>query len=216
MSSYTTQPLTAATWPDFVQLFQRSRGMAAGCWCMYYHRPGPIKANPHEERPGRNRRDHAALVERSQAHGILVYQDARPVGWCQFGPKSELPRIDAGRKYRALKLPTTSRTVWRITCFFVEPSVRRQGIARIALRSALAEIRAQGGGQVEAYPATHPGAVATWFGSLPMFQAEGFRVVAPFGQSNVLVQRLTRASPLPRGRGRIAGPRPPPREQVPG
>jgi GNAT superfamily N-acetyltransferase len=204
MSSYTTETLSRATWPDFEKLFQRSRGMAAGCWCMYYHRPGPIRADSSEGRRQRNRMDHAALVERGQAHGILVYDKGCPVGWCQFGPRSELPRIDAGRKYRSLELPATARAEWRITCFFVEPPARRQGITRIALRAALAEIRAKGGGVVEAYPAIHRRAVATWFGSVSMFKSEGFRVVAPFGQSNVLMQRVTRAAPTPRSRGRSA------------
>ncbi len=46
-----------------------------------------------------------------------------------------------------------------------------------------------GGGIVEAYPATHGRAVATWFGTVGMFEREGFKVVRPFGQSNVLVRR---------------------------
>lgn len=171
---------------------------------MYYHRPGPTPVNSNEERAERNRMDHAALVDGGQAHGILVYDEGRPVGWCQFGPKSELPRIDAGRKYRSLKLPTPTQAEWRITCFFVKPSERRQGITKIALRSALSEIRARGGGRVEAYPAVDPRAVATWFGSVSTFKSEGFRIVAPFGQSNVLMERVTRAGPPPRSPGRVA------------
>ncbi len=42
---------------------------------------------------------------------------------------------------------------------------------------------------VEAYPATRKGFPADWFGTLSMFQKEGFEVVAPLGKSNVLVRR---------------------------
>jgi len=42
----------------------------------------------------RNRRDKKTLVKQGQSHGILVYAHGEPVGWCQFGPSQELPRID--------------------------------------------------------------------------------------------------------------------------
>jgi hypothetical protein len=49
-----------------------------------------------------------------------------------------------------------------------------------------------GGGIVEAYPATHGKAVATWFGTIGMFEREGFAIVRPFGKSNVLVRKEVR------------------------
>jgi hypothetical protein len=42
----------------------------------------------------RNRREKRDLVERGHAHGILVYANGEPVGWCQYGPREELPRIN--------------------------------------------------------------------------------------------------------------------------
>ncbi len=192
-ATLTSRPLTPTTWSDFESLFRRSRGMQAGCWCIFYHRSGPTRVATEEQRPDRNRRDHQQLVEQGQAHGVLIYLGDQPVGWCQFGRKTEFPRIDAGRKYRALNPSVTAPVRWRITCFFVDRSIRHQGVARFALREALRGIQMEGGGVVEAYPATNDRAVATWFGSVSMFRREGFRVVVPFGQSNVLMQRDVRA-----------------------
>ena len=118
-----------------------------------------------------------------------MYESGRPVGWCQFGRKEAFPRIDAGRKYRALSLPGTNAPAWRITCFFVDPSMRHRGVTPVALQAALRAIERRGGGIVEAYPSTNPRAVAVWFGSESVFRQAGFRVVAPFGQSNVVMRR---------------------------
>lgn len=156
---------------------------------MFYHRTGPTGPLGSLNRQEANRRDHRALLLRGHAHGILVYRDGRPVGWCQFGRRGELPRIEQGRKYRSMASGLGEPPIWRITCFFVDRPYRRTGIARFALHAALAAIRRRGGGVVEAYPVTHGRAVASWFGSLGMFEREGFRAVRPFGRSNVLVRK---------------------------
>ncbi len=181
--------LSPSRWSDFEDLFRKYHGVQAGCWCMFYHREGPTGPLGSRTRQEANRRDHRALLVHGHAHGILVYRDGQPVGWCQFGRRKDLPRIDGGRKYRALAGSLGEPPTWRITCFFVDRPYRRTGIAQFALHAALAAISRHGGGLVEAYPAIHGRAVATWFGSLKMFEREGFRTVRPFGQSNVLVRR---------------------------
>jgi GNAT superfamily N-acetyltransferase len=186
---FTVRPLTPASWPEFERLFRRFRGVQAGCWCMYYHRPGPIAPEPSAARTEQNRRDHLALLQQGRARGMIVFHGEEPVGWCQYGRTDELPRIDAGRKYRALRAGGHPLPDWRITCFFVDPSRRHRGAARTALRAALEAIRRSGGGVVEAYPVVGRGAVASWFGSTSMFEREGFRTVAPFGRSNRLLRR---------------------------
>jgi len=145
----------------------------------------------------RNRREKKNLVEEGLAHGILVYAHGEPVGWCQYGPREELPRIDNYRKYRELAPERGAERLWRITCFVVDKKVRRRGIARAALRAALGGIREKGGGLVEAYPIIRwkPGTFGnvSTHGTVSMFEKEGFTIVAPFGgtkfQTNVLMRR---------------------------
>lgn len=187
-----TRELVPSNWSDFAALFQKYHGVQAGCWCMFYHREGPNGPLGSRIRQEQNRRDHRAPLLRGQAHGILVYRGDTAVGWCQFGRRDELPRIERGRKYRAIQREASQPPTWRITCFFVDRECRRSGVAKAALHGALNAIRRHGGGVVEAYLATHGRAVATWFGTLSVFELEGFRVVQPFGQSNTLVRKEVR------------------------
>ena len=184
--------LSPSTRKDFENLFRKYHGVQAGCWCMFYHREGPTGPLQSKTRQDSNRRDHHALLLQGRAHGILAYRKGAPIGWCQFGRREELPRVERGRKYRSLADSLGQPPKWRITCFFVDRPFRRTGVAKFALHAALEAIRRDGGGIVEAYPATRGGAVATWFGSIRMFEREGFGVVRPFGKSNVLVRREVR------------------------
>lgn len=194
MHTYTVKELSPETWPDFESLFSRGGGWDF-CWCMHFHRCRPLPETEKLRRAERsiaNHRDKKVLVENGHTHGILVYAEGEPVGWCQYGRAEELPRIDEDRNYRGLA-PKQSGTLWRITCFVVDKRFRRRGIGASALKAALDSIKRQGGGVVEGYP------VADWegmsfgnsstHGTVSMFRKEGFRVVAPFGSRNVLVRR---------------------------
>jgi len=107
----------------------------------------------------------------------------------RYGPREETPLIDAGRKHRNLSLDDHGKRLWRISCFCVDKKHRNRGVASAGLKAALNSISKNGGGLVEAYPATRKGALAVWFGTLSMFKNEGFEIVAPFGRSNVLVRK---------------------------
>ena len=194
--------LSRDTWPDFQRLF-RTPGEWGACWCVYYQRAGPV---PKQEREGltpgaraeRNRRDKEGLVRDGRSRGVIVYEGADPVGWCQYGLADELPRIDAGRKYKALGRPSGDDPLWRITCLSVDRAHRRRGVAEVALDAALDSIVRGGGGVVEAYPVTRWGALSVWFGTQGMFERRGFKVVAPFGKSNVLMRKKVGRGPSPR------------------
>jgi GNAT superfamily N-acetyltransferase len=196
--AFETRELSPTTWSDFEALFSRYNGVQDSCWCMYYHRATPNRGLPDAARSRANRQDHRRLVKRGEAHGVLVYASGQAVGWCQFGRLRELPRIDAGTKYRALGAAKEPAPDWRVTCFFVDRPYRRTGVASLALRAALKSIAKRGGGVVEAYPSTHPRAVAIWFGTVSMFRSCGFAKVAPFGRSNVLMRRSIPAAGIER------------------
>ncbi len=192
--TYTTKELSTGTLTDFENLAVKQ----GGCWCMYYQRPRPVGRNlSKEERKTNNKMDKAALVRAGRSHAIMVYDGKKPVGWCQYGIKEELPRIDAGRNYRKVTSPTDSEKLWRITCFFVDRDYRGKGVAKLALRTALESIKKQGGGVVEAYPVVSEKMAAVaewrWFGTPSMFRREHFRTVAPLGSSGVLMRKTISA-----------------------
>jgi GNAT superfamily N-acetyltransferase len=193
---YTTKEFSKKTWPDFEQLFLPPSGWNH-CWCVHFHRPRPLSKSEwlptRAQRAVRNRRMQRELIEKGCSHGILVYENDVPIGWCQYGRKEELPRIDNNRNYRRLALEDGGKTLWRITCFVVDKKYRRRGVGSLALRAALEAIKKKGGGLVEAYP------VANWagksfgnmstHGTVSMFQKAGFRRVGPYGNTNVVMRR---------------------------
>ena len=159
---------------------------------MYHHLARPLKKGPNDSRAAcieRNRAAKKALVERGSSHGILVFAETEPIGWCQFGLSHELPRVDNDPKYRKIAPDPGGKPLWRIPCFVVPSRYRRCGVASTALKAALAAIQRRGGGLVEAYPIRQWGAYTNYRGTVLMFEREGFRAVAPFGASNVLMRR---------------------------
>jgi GNAT superfamily N-acetyltransferase len=150
---------------------------------MYYQRPKPVgRRLSIDERKKMNRQDKRGPVREDRSHAILVYSDEKPVGWCQYGTRAELPRIDAGRNYKKVESLAESERLWRITCFFVDKEHRGTGVARLALHEALTSIGRQDGGVVEAYPIFSKKMAALpewrWFGTPSMFRRERSKPVA--------------------------------------
>lgn len=201
LPAYTTKELSKKTWPDFEKLFSQGNGWDH-CQCMHFHRPCGLPKNKwlptRAERGVRNRREKKELVESGHSHGILVYANGEPVGWCQYGPKEELPPVDNSRKYRAHAPEPSADKLWRITCFVVLKKYRKQGVASAALKAALESIRKKGGGLVEAYPITRWESRAfgneSTHGTASMFKKEGFKLVAPFGSIRFSTSVLMRRS----------------------
>lgn len=181
--------LSKDTWNDFEEFFSKYNGVQAGCWCMYYHRVHQTPGKTVKEWTENNYRDKKELVMGEKSRGILIYSGGKAIGWCQYGTKEELPRIDNGRFYKKTDLFFREKTKWRITCFFVDSGYRRRGVAKTALSEVIKRIGECGGGIVEAYPVTHGKAVNIWFGTVSMFEKLGFRKVADLGHSNVLMQK---------------------------
>jgi GNAT superfamily N-acetyltransferase len=193
--AYEVRELNSSTWPDFEKFFAKHNGVQGGCWCTFYHHAEGRMLEVGLERKDAialNRREKKSLVKQGRSHGILVYAGNQAVGWCQYGPKEELPRIDSGRNYSKLNLSDDrGRKLWRLTCFFVDRDFRKKGVARVALKAALDSIERQGGGIVEAYPPTSKegGSWALWFGTVAMFEREGFKPYAKLGGKHLLMLR---------------------------
>lgn len=153
---------------------------------MAFHTEGAGRNKTAEQ----NRAEKQALVLAGRAHAALVYDGAECVGWCQFGPTGELPRIKHRREYAkdVVILPD-----WRITCFFIEDGYRHQGVATAALDGALTEIARLGGGTVESYPEQTDGRAVSepylYNGTLSMFESAGFERSRRLGRNRWVVTR---------------------------
>jgi ribosomal protein S18 acetylase RimI-like enzyme len=166
------------------------------CWCTHHHiRSYSQNAQPptRAERAVRNRRQKEELAKKGCAHGILVYSKREPIGWCQYGLREELPRLDHTQNYRRLALEDSKDPLWRITCFVVDKQYRQRGVASFALKAALEAIRKKGGGLVEAYPVskTDQGSNYIYCGTVTMFEKVGFKTIAPLatGRTATVVMR---------------------------
>jgi GNAT superfamily N-acetyltransferase len=190
--NFNTKPLNPDTWPDFARLAEAHHGVWGGCWCMAFHAKGPGWGVSAEL----NRAEKEALVREGRAQAALVYHGDDCVGWCQYGPPTELPRIKNAAAYRAAAPPSAD---WRITCFFTNKTHRGKGVGQAALHGALEQIARLGGGLVEAFPEDTAGRKAApaflFNGSLAMFEVEGFTRARQIGKHKWLVSRTVMAFP---------------------
>ncbi len=186
----TTRPLDPSTWDAFAELVERNNGIFGGCWCIAYHlepgqKGGDYRAAKHER------------VQTDQAHAALVFDaDGTVQGWCQFGSPRELPGIKHRREYDK---DAPARPDWRITCIYVDPRHRGQGIARTALEGALDQIARAGGGVVEAIPEVTAGRQAPgrflFSATVELFEQYGFTRGRQVGKHAWIVSRVV--APLP-------------------
>ena len=187
MSDFSVKCLDESTWPDFARLVEKNNGIWGGCWCMAFHQEGVGRTKSVLQ----NRSEKECRVLEGRAHAALVYDGSIVVGWCQFGPIDELPRIKHKRDYLTglTKLPD-----WRITCFFVDRDYRGKGIASIALKGALNEIARLGGGTVESYPEDVEGrSVSGSFlhnGTISIFERQGFQRTRRLGKNHWVVTKV--------------------------
>lgn len=122
-------------------------------------------------------------------HGVLAYQDERPVGWCAVGPRADYPRLTHMQAARATR---DEPGLWSITCFVVRVGHRKQGVAAELLTAAVEFARGHGGRVVEAYPVDpsvrSTGSSGLFQGPLSMYLHAGFVEVARPSASRSVVR----------------------------
>jgi len=180
MPGFRIEPLTASTW-DALATFFREGGDPRWCWCQFQRLRS--KDMSRMKVPELRERLHGQ-AQSDQPPGLVAFDGERAVGWLSLGPRTDFERI-----VRSRVIPKVDdRPVWSIVCLAVSPAVRGRGVARALLAGAIDYARGKGAIALEAYPvrlptndagdaeAIHPNAAFT--GTLPMFQREGFAVVA--------------------------------------
>lgn len=152
---------------------------------MYYH----IPKGWGKRRSKQNKEEKQMLINQGKSHGVLMYHNGDPIGWCQFGPRDELPRVDVMRNY---KVPP-QEDLWRITCFFIDRRYRGKGVAREAIREALKLMKDKGVKLVEAYPMDvgkkRYSSSLLWFGSLKLFEEFGFTKAGLLAKNHLIVRK---------------------------
>jgi len=143
---------------------------------MFFHGQGKFDSKAY----ALNRKTKRRLVHDGNAHGSIVFCGSDPIGWCQYGPKEELPRIDSKTGYRL-----TSPNAWRITCLFVAPGHRRVGLATFAVKESVRAMKNAGVRAIEAYPVEgERSASSLWSGTPKLFEDAGFSRAGPLGKGS--------------------------------
>jgi GNAT superfamily N-acetyltransferase len=181
-AALTVRPLDPSTWPAFARLVEANGGVFGGCWCMGMHPDDGDPALPKRERK-------LERVRAGAAHAALVFDGDDCLGWVQFGPPDEVPRI---KNRTAWERGVTTPPDWRIGCFFTGKGNRRRGVATAGLAGALDLVAGLGGGVVEGYPEP-AGAVPAGFlyhGALSTFEQLGFQRDRPIGKHRWVVRTV--------------------------
>lgn len=197
VDGYRVEPLTPETWQAFADLVQRGKGLFVGCWCTNFH----CYPDPPERKQLGNQAFKQRLVDEGRTHAALVFDGDEAIAWAQFGTVEELANIHHRKEWERT---VTQVPDYRITCVFVESRHRREGLAEIAVRGALALIAEQGGGRVESYPHDLPpdkkmSSSFLYNGTRTMYERIGFEYDRPKGAGNCV---MTTVVPTPTRRRR--------------
>lgn len=170
--AWETHPVTPDRFEDFADVINRNR-RANHCWCLSHR----LQAADIEELGGGSReRAMRHLCERAHPPGVVAYRDGEPVGWCNIGPRTEIPRLTNSRLIR----PVDDLPVWSIVCVVVRVGHRRQGVTAPLLEGAVAHAASHGAPAVEAYPVDPAGRMdltMAFVGTRSMFERAAFRVI---------------------------------------
>ncbi len=176
---------TSERWDDVRELFERPgpRGgqpQTDGCWCQFWH----LRGKAYWEGHGTENRARLETEIRAGAEpGLLAYMDGSPVGWCRLGPRESFERLEHSAKLARVD----DQNVWSVVCFYVHPSVKRNGVASTLLDAAITRATAHCAPILEGY-AVREGHmnIDAYTGYLPMFLTAGFEVVQAAGRRTIV------------------------------
>jgi GNAT superfamily N-acetyltransferase len=170
LSAIEVVPATPDRWADVVTILGGDGDR--GCWCQA---PRGFTSGFGKSEPATRRELLRSQLEDDPPAGMLAYVDGEVAGWCGFGPRPGLPRLERSRTIPKID----DEPVWSVVCFNVRVGYRRRGVAAALLAGLVDYARRSGAPGVEAYPIDPEGGrVDTSFGYVgvtPMFEKAGFR-----------------------------------------
>ena len=179
-----THPVTPDRFEDFADVINPNR-RATHCWCLSHRlNAKEIEALGH----GSRERAMRALCKREHPPGVVTYLDGVPVGWCNTGPRAEIPRLAGSKLIR----PVDDLPVWSIICVVVRTGHRKKGVTGHLIEGAVGYAAANGAPAVEAYPVDPKGRMdltMAFVGTRSMFEKAGFEVV---GTTDAVASRMPR------------------------
>lgn len=171
-------PLTADLWPAFEDLFGK-QGACYGCWCTYFRLPPPArKANTGLQKKALMK----MRIEAGPPPGLLAFDDDRPVGWMQVGPRADVPEWNNAGRVSAPAAPDEAQDpdIWAVSCFFVRGSARGKGLTHRLVEEGIRFARGHGARLLDACPmieSRDSRSVGLFVGSARVFERAGFSLL---------------------------------------
>lgn len=184
VTTWQTHPLTADRFEDFADVVNKNR-RSTHCWCTT-HRLREKEIG--ELGDGDREQAMRTLADREPPPGVIAYADGVPVGWCNIGPRADIPRLT----HSTLIRPVDDVAVWSIVCVIVRSGHRRQGVTEPLLEGAVEYAASRGAPAVEAYPVDPEGRMdltMAFVGTRAMFEKVGFEVI---GETKAVASKMPR------------------------
>src|SRR5665648_3611 len=122
----TIKPLSPDLLKDYLYFFDHvvfaENPDWSACYCFSFHFTGSNEQWKKET----NRASACDFIKEGKLTGYLVYDDDKPIGWCNVNVRSNYQRL---MKYYDL-VDNPDDKVCSIVCFLIHPDYRRMGIAK--------------------------------------------------------------------------------------
>lgn len=136
-------PLSPSTRDDFFAVHNEDNG-SGWCFCIAWWLPDWDGWGDRTADENRTMRE--SIMDSGLFDGFLLYVDNLPVGWCQCAPRDQFTKLC--RNYKLEQDPA----VWAITCLFISPAHRKNGLAHPFLGLILEELHKLNVERVQAFP----------------------------------------------------------------
>ena len=137
--TWETHPVTPDRFEDFADVINKNR-RPTHCWCLSHRLQAKDITELGGTGPEARERAMRALCERELPPGVVTYLDGEPVGWCNIGPRAQIPRLAQSTLMR----PVDDVPVWSIVCVVVRSGFRRRGVTAHLIEGAVAYAAAHG------------------------------------------------------------------------
>jgi GNAT superfamily N-acetyltransferase len=185
LMSYIVKPLSAETAESFVEyLGGLDFGHAphwATCFCRFYH----LDCSREEwmNRSGEvNKKEAIEEIKAGNMKGYLAFDGEKCIGWCNANSAEKYLRLKDD-----IKPVIKDKKAGCVICFVIHQDYRRQGVARLLLKQAVEDFKAQGYDGVLALPIDDKEVPEKLYrGTINMYKEQGFEEIQRIDNLSVM------------------------------
>jgi GNAT superfamily N-acetyltransferase len=153
----------------------------ATCYCRYYY--SDCSQEEWMRRSGdKNREEAIERIKEGSMRGYLAFDGDKCIGWCSANDARSFIRLE-----KDIEHLVKDKKVGCVNCFVILPEYRGRGVARLLLRQAVKDFRAQGFHAVLALPFELKEAPQKQYrGTLNMYREQGFQEIEKYDNVSVM------------------------------